>query len=167
MIGNESMDELHQAWSELDRLEQEEMTAVKRLLHIRVTIKACRTKIDVLLKKRPPAIDRLPPELLSLIFKHSIPDFDNPGEWMQKLSGVSRIWQDVILNTPTLWNTIIVAEDVGLANLQIQLKRSRQTLLHISIRGWQGYFPLSGDLFRELLEAILPTTDRWNTLSFY
>ena len=118
----------------------------------------------MLLKKRPPAIDHLPPELLSLVFKYSIPDLDNPGEWMQKLSGVSRIWQDVILNTPTLWNTIIVAEDVGLANLQIQLKRFRQTLLHISIRGWKGYFPLSGDLFRELLEATLPTMDRWNTL---
>ena len=65
MIGNESMDELHQAWSELDRLEQEEITAVKRLLHIRMTIKACRTKIDVLLKKTP--CHRPPPSRTTLV----------------------------------------------------------------------------------------------------
>ena len=86
-------------------------------------------------------------------------------EAMQQLAGVSRLWRDVILDTPSCWNSIRVAQDVKLAHLWIQLKRSCQALLHVSIRYWWSNDATRRRQFEAQLKLIAPTTCRWKTLS--
>ena len=86
-------------------------------------------------------------------------------EAMQQLAGVSRLWRDVILDTPSCWNSIRVAQDVKLAHLWIQLKRSCQALLHVSIRYWWSNDATRRRQFEAQLKLIASTTCRWKTLS--
>ena len=131
------MDELHQARSELERLEKEQAAILEKLLRIGMEIKAYRTKIDMLIRERPPPVNHLPAELLVLIFKYSITGQPNPVETMQQLAtSVSHFWKDVILNTPSCWNSIRVVGYMQPAHLRTQLKRSCQALLHVSIHDW-------------------------------
>ena len=60
MIGSQDMDELHQARSEIERLERGQGTILERLLHIRMEIKAYRTKIDMLIRESLPSTTFLP-----------------------------------------------------------------------------------------------------------
>ena len=165
MIGSENMDELCQARSELNRLEKEERATLERLLRIRMEIKTYRTRIDTLVREGPSPIGRLPPELLSCILKYSITDDSSLPQSMQSLAGVSRMWRDAILNTPSFWNSVRVVGNVEPAHLRTQLRRSCQLPLHVWIHKWGDPSSIFSDQFDLLLEAITPTANRWVTLS--
>ena len=155
------MDELCEARSELlCRLEKEQNTILHRLRNIRTEIKACRAKIDLLVKESPPAIKRLPVELLLRIFALCIADPTSVGS-MQQLAGVSCFWRDLILNTPRFWTSIQVSPYRSLSFLRIQLKRSRQAPLRIRIQEW---LTLSYKFALESLAVIIRATSRWSTL---
>ena len=155
------MNDLYEAWSELDRLESEEKAILQRLLHVHMEIKAHRTRIDALLRERPPAINRLPAELLPWIFGFCITDFKSPEKSMQRLAGVSRIWKDVILKTSRFWTSVKVVPSASLSFLRTHLKRTSQAPLHIYIEEWSVGIDHE---ISKILEAVLPTTKRWSTL---
>ena len=166
------MDELHQARSELERLEKEQAAMLEELLRIGMEIKAYRTKIDMLIRERPPPVNHLPAELLVLIFKYSITGQENPVETMQQLASVSHLSRDVILNTPSCWSSIRVVGYMQPAHLRTQLKRSCQALLHVSIHDWWdddadwwGVNAAWRGRFEAQLKVIALTTNRWKTLS--
>ncbi|KIK26289.1 hypothetical protein PISMIDRAFT_8974 [Pisolithus microcarpus 441] len=139
------MDELDEARAELARLEGTERTIFKQLVEIRVAIKKQKSTIEELIKKRPPVINRLPVELLSWIFRFLLVHNDSftsteplgPAKHRKGLSMVSRLWRNVILDTPEFWSDIVLTDDQppDIAFLEIQLRRSRKVPLNITITG--------------------------------
>ena len=157
------VDELHTTWAELDQLEREEKHLAERLSVVHMKIKARKTKIDVLVKGRPPSINRLPLELLSRILIHSMSEPEFPERSLHGIAGVSRRWRDVILNTPTFWTSVMVTPGQWLSQFSLlrrQLKRSCVAPLDIWIRGWYYSHAL-----QDVLDIILPHTNRWRTLT--
>ena len=98
-----AVDELHRALAKLDKLERQERYLVKMLSEIRKVIEAQKLKIDDL---GPPAINRLPTELLLQIFTLCIPDPKFPEKPLHRIIGVSRRWRDVVWNNASFWTSI-------------------------------------------------------------
>ncbi|KAI6026641.1 hypothetical protein BKA83DRAFT_4246003 [Pisolithus microcarpus] len=164
------MDELDEARAELARLEGTERTIFKQLVEIRVAIKKQKSTIEELIKKRPPVINRLPVELLSWIFRFLLVHNDSftsteplgPAKHRKGLSMVSRLWRNVILDTPEFWSDIVLTDDQppDIAFLEIQLRRSRKVPLNITITGradrWQRLhvFKVRYSILYDILRAL-------------
>jgi len=160
-----AVDELHKAWAKLDQLERQERYLVERLSHIHKEIDAQKLEIDDLIKARPPAVNRLPTELLSQIFTLCIPDPKFPEKPLHQIVGVSRRWRDIVWNNPSFWTSIKVTPDQGEKGLKKQLERSHKTLLDIWFDDWH-YYPIhvAHDKLYPLLDAIVPHANRWRSL---
>ncbi|KIK10583.1 hypothetical protein PISMIDRAFT_20257 [Pisolithus microcarpus 441] len=132
------------ARAELARLEGAERTIFKQLVEIRAAIKKQKSRIEESVKKRS-VINRLPVELLSWIFRFLLVYNDSftsrellgLANSRNGLSMVSRLWRNVILDTPELWSDIVLTDDQppDIAFLEIQLRRSRKVPLNITITG--------------------------------
>ena len=155
-----TFDELHIAWAELDQLEGEEKHLTERLSVVHEKIKAHKAKIDILVKGRPPSINRLPLELLSQILVHSTLEPEFPERSFHAIACVSRRWRDVVLYTPTFWTSITVTPHQQLYRLRRQLKRSYASRLDIWITGWRETYALEASL-----DMILPHSINWRTLT--
>ncbi|KIK20157.1 hypothetical protein PISMIDRAFT_71354, partial [Pisolithus microcarpus 441] len=133
--------ELDQARTVLAALEKQEQDLLDQLRSVRSATHAQKIRVEELIRQLPRApISRLPNELLVQIFKLSLgaaleddllrsPDRQLP--WMQGLAGVSRHWKDTILNSPSLWTTILVTPDSKAALVKMRLHRSSQFALDI------------------------------------
>ena len=160
-----TVDKLHKAWAKLGQLETQEKYLVERLSHIHKEIGAQKLEIDDLIKGRPPAINRLPTELLSQIFSLCIPDPKFPEKPLYRIVCVSRRWRDVVWNDPSFWTSIKVASTQRKKLLKKQLKRSRKALLDIWIEDWDP-LRLCDEYakFSALLDAIVPHANRWRSI---
>ncbi|KAI6039644.1 hypothetical protein EDC04DRAFT_1656651 [Pisolithus marmoratus] len=163
------MTELDEARAELGRLEGVERTLIKQLLEIRAAIKTQESKIDELVKKGPPAINRLPVELLARIIFQSLPNYDDYCESKElrlvnrrsNLSTVSRLWRNVILNASIIWRDVVLdGGPLTVALLKTQLIRSGNVPLNVSITD-AVYYELQTPSW---LNVLLPAADRWQCL---
>ncbi|KAI6115302.1 hypothetical protein EV401DRAFT_2073648 [Pisolithus croceorrhizus] len=152
-------DELNEARAELCRLQETERTFLKQLVEIRAAVKVQKCKIDELVKKRPPAINRLPIELLSRIMFQSLPTYDDHrvsreylelANYRTNLSTVSRRWRNVVLGTPELWSEI--------------LRRSCEVPLNITIMNW---FYDGSEEIQPWLDVLFSSANRWRCLHVF
>ncbi|KAI6101493.1 hypothetical protein EDD16DRAFT_1649457 [Pisolithus croceorrhizus] len=161
------MDEVDRARAELARLESVEQSHLHQMMVARRAAKVQRILISELIKKRDPAIHRLPVELLVRIFGFALVDYSWSTATIYqrriKLAGVSRFWRDVILTTPTLWCNIYLATSPREESMLIsQLRRSQGTPLDITIPAKADYFT-----FYDSLPYLRQTTSRWRSLSIH
>ncbi|KAF7311287.1 hypothetical protein MKEN_01030300 [Mycena kentingensis (nom. inval.)] len=120
-----------------------------------------------------PSVNRLPNELLSEIFVHTIPIYPQSpdllgGDSPLQLLKVSRQWKEIALATPLLWRAITLPSEYPvtgrrLVQLVVEwLARSGACSLSINF----GFDRESGDnLIQRLVSAILPHRDRWEYLT--
>ena len=167
----DTMNELNKAWFDLDLLANKEKDLLETLLHTCKAIKAnCKAfdaqkaKINELVSKRPPAINRLPTELLSRIFTLCIRDRKFPEEPLHRIVGVSRRWRDTVLNDASFWTSIKVTRTQKVSLLKAQLKRSGSAPLDIWVDYLEPYSLESLSKFHELLDILVPHAERWHAL---
>ena len=158
------MNELGEARAELARLEASAKDLLRQLLDVRAAISQQRTKINELIRQRPPAIDRLPTEILLpiLIFAiHTQPSFKRK----QQLAGVCRRWKNIVLDSPMLWSLIRVSRRESLISIRTHLKRSGNAPLDILIEvkngssGVHDILSLTPDI-----QVVLAHAHRWQSL---
>lgn len=106
---------------------------------------------------------RLPTELLSLVFewaeRSSRSSYDHPRpNTALILSGVSKLWREVALNTPRLWTDIRLALD---QLSKIQLERSKSAPLDITIVTGRSNITLPSSTTPP------PHIDRWQSLTLF
>jgi len=157
-----AVDELHRARAKLDQLERQERHLVEKLFEIRKEIEAQKLKIDDL---APPAINRLPTELLLHIFTFCISDPKFPEKSLHRIVGVSRRWRDVVWNNTSFWTSIKVTQIHRKKSLKMQLKRSRKALLDIWIEDWSYTPKYVHAKLGALLGTIVPHANRWRSLT--
>ncbi|KAJ7454395.1 hypothetical protein FB451DRAFT_1279814 [Mycena latifolia] len=118
------------------------------------------------------SINRLPPEILSLIFLFTLPPphdsslhrYCEPRKispWL--ISRVCRRWRDVSLSTPSIWAHPFISQYLrqSRAQLELQLERSGKANLHPQIWG-----PARSLLtVPAQLAALIRASDRWTSLS--
>lgn len=126
-------------------------------------------KIDVLVKKRPPAINLLPVELHPQRMLQSLPtlgvwkEFQELAHRSKTLSTVSQLWRNVASHTPETWCDIVVRPRLPrtVASLETQLTRSGDVPLNIFIVN----FSHTSQLIRiQRLNVLDPSADRWQRL---
>ncbi|KAJ6467179.1 hypothetical protein C8R47DRAFT_1078746 [Mycena vitilis] len=122
-------------------------------------------------------IRRMPAELLCEIFLHTA---GRPNRWDPRpmlphqvpfvLGQISRLWRNVAINLPSLWNNIDIYDTwqlganstlVPLSSLKTQLARSRSTPLVVTVESWSPTI----DFVLDQLHAILPHSNHWLSLS--
>ncbi|KAI5994829.1 hypothetical protein EDD15DRAFT_2518441, partial [Pisolithus albus] len=169
------MNELDEARAELARLEGTEVTIFKQLVEIRVAIKKQKSRIEEFIKKRSPAINCLPVELLSRIFRFLLVHDDSftstellgLANHRKELSMVSQLWRNVILDTPEFWSDIVLTlgQPPDIAFVEIQLRRSRKVPLNITITGWSDVD--EDDPIQPWLNVLTSSADRWQRLHVF
>ncbi|KAI6027196.1 hypothetical protein EDC04DRAFT_2718262 [Pisolithus marmoratus] len=133
------VNELNKARATLAALERREQELLDQLRQAHLATQAQRVKVEELVRQFPrPPISSLPNELLLRIFKLSLgaatleDGMRSPDPLLsrkQGLAGVSRHWRDVILNSPSLWTTIVVTPFCTEASMKVNLRRSSQDTL--------------------------------------
>lgn len=163
------MDELEWARAELSQLEKMEFAHLEHLLAARKAVKVQRIRIEEIIKRRHPAIHRLPIELLARIFGFALireegksKQFDVIRERRRNLAGVSRLWRDVILDTPDLWSDFGLTALRNQTPLKVQLRRSQDVPFYVTITDEAEYPGVE-----RLLRDLLPTMNRWRSLHIY
>ena len=156
------MDVFTQARAELSLLEDKERRLRKELLGVRTAITTQRAKITELLRTRAAAINHLPTEILLFIFDLDVHSNPYPGR-NYELAAVCRRWRDVVLDSPSLWTTIHVA-DLKPSSIITHLERGRGAFLDIVIdstdRGQAYHFAHVPSL-----QIVSSCADRWRNLS--
>ncbi|KAI6027121.1 hypothetical protein EDC04DRAFT_2718780 [Pisolithus marmoratus] len=160
------MDELARARAELTRLQCTERTLIEQLLAVRVAMETQKSKINKLVEERPSPINRLPTELLARILSFLLmrgsevsAKFSEDLPTLRKdLASVSRLWSDLILNTPSFWSGIVLTRKSGAKSLMTQLTRSREQLLDIAI-----IYPRKNSL-DTLWDILIPSRNRWRSV---
>ncbi|KAI6108708.1 hypothetical protein EDD16DRAFT_64318 [Pisolithus croceorrhizus] len=152
------MDELAIVRAELARLEEDEQRFVRQLSDTRAAASALRKRIDELIRTRGPLIQRLPVEILSLIF-HLALCGTNPSR-KEILARVSRRWKNIILEQPSFWSTFTIHSGEDIDRTREHLKRSREAPLHITIH--EGFF---GPNSRDQLDLLISNASRWRSLT--
>ncbi|KAL1940245.1 hypothetical protein VTO73DRAFT_9197 [Trametes versicolor] len=97
----------------------------------------------------------LPPELLQLIFEHTIDTVDTGPEANARLveiTHVCRYWRDVALHTPTLWTHIAVS---NLDAVKTFLKRSQDLPLYSFIHTTPEALANPKHVFNQVFQAYL------------
>ncbi|KAI5988257.1 hypothetical protein EDC04DRAFT_2819371, partial [Pisolithus marmoratus] len=158
-----TVDELAHARAKLARLQSTERTLIEQLVAIRAAIATQRYEINKLVEERRSLINYLPTELLVRILSFLlIRSGEVPSQFptqRKNLAGVSRLWRDIILNTPSFWSDIVLTNDSDTKSLLTQLKRSCEYPLDITIQS------TSRDNPDTLLDILIPSTSRWRSLS--
>ena len=151
------MNELREARAELVRLEASAKDLLSQLLDVRAAISRQRTKINELIRQRPPIIDRLPTEILLSILIHAQPNFRRK----RQLVGVCRRWKNIILDSPMLWSLIVVSGEESSKSIRTHLKRSGNALLDIliEVEDWSSYRGLESSL-----AILVAHAHRWQSL---
>ncbi|KAI6141256.1 hypothetical protein BKA82DRAFT_4018861 [Pisolithus tinctorius] len=158
------MDKLAQARAELARLQSTERMLFKDLLAVRVAVETQSRNISELVNAQPSQINRLPVELLLKTFSFLLARGDEDPYiffhclpmWRNDLAGVSRLWKDLVLDTPSFWCDIGLIYESNSNLLMTQLKRSREYPLDITILD-----PCDLDV---LLNILIPSTNCWRSL---
>ncbi|KAI5994842.1 hypothetical protein EDD15DRAFT_2366361 [Pisolithus albus] len=169
------MDELDEARAELARLEGAERMVCKQLVEIRAAITKQKCRIEEFIKKRPPVIDCLPVELLSCIFRSllvyndsfTLTELLGLANRRRGLSMVSRLWRNVILDTPEVWSDIVLTDEQppNIAFLEIQLRRSHKVPLNVTIAGRSEVG--RGNSIRPWINVLTSSADRWQRLHVF
>ncbi|KAG9040655.1 hypothetical protein FS837_000359 [Tulasnella sp. UAMH 9824] len=77
-------------------------------------------------------VNELPNEILvSIIWLTLDPYGRNDARYLQTFASVSRRWKDIVLNSPSLWSYISLASDMINQTLELKLRRSGNSLLHV------------------------------------
>ncbi|KAL4075097.1 hypothetical protein V8B97DRAFT_2102903 [Scleroderma yunnanense] len=160
------MNELAQAWAELERLEKREQELHRKLSNIKGIINIQKSLIEELVQRTPPPINHLPIETLSWILNlalqgDSFTSNIHPHRKME-LGKVSHCWKDVIFNCPSFWTTIDVTPNLGPLIVKEHVERSGKCLLDISIQSWEGW-QCHSDLQLQL-SLVVPSADCWSPL---
>lgn len=119
-----------------------------------------------------PAIERLPPEIWSYIFRACVsetwPSSEYPRMDIDKppllLSRVSSTWHKYAISTPQLWSSICIPKRARVSSIPLietWLGRSGDLQLSIEIRG------LSSDFAPELINPFIPYCARWRNLALF
>ncbi|KAI6040744.1 hypothetical protein EDC04DRAFT_1413848 [Pisolithus marmoratus] len=159
------MDELAHARAELVQLQSTERMLVEQFLAVRIAIETQKSKINKLVEERCSLINRLPIELLTRILSFLLTS-DNADlspyilpTLRRSLASVSRLWRDLILNTPTFWSKIGLIHNSDSKSLMTQLKRSREHLLDVAI------LYISKGSLDALLDIVISSANRWRNLT--
>ncbi|TCD66100.1 hypothetical protein EIP91_001752 [Steccherinum ochraceum] len=106
------------------------------------------------------ATARLPPEILAIVFCFTaeafIHDLDHKLHYycnMTKFAEVSHHWRDVALDTPALWNKIVITKRLSLERTLELLRRSKQASLHVAIAGPLPLLQHFQEVAREFVRA--------------
>ncbi|KDQ62011.1 hypothetical protein JAAARDRAFT_107428, partial [Jaapia argillacea MUCL 33604] len=106
---------LYKAWEEFDEAEVELRKLRRRVSALEekrdLTQSRCTNIISLLAPIR-----RLPPEIISKIFVHTVgPDFINPLKYQLPvlLTHVCSYWRQIALSTSTLWASLLIAPRDG------------------------------------------------------
>ena len=150
------MDDIAEARVKLELLEKQEQQLVEKLYSVRAAVRAQRTKLEQLVKRIPPPINRLPNEILLLIFKLS------GHSSVLGLTAVSRCWRNKMLQCPTLWTTIKVTPSWGKHLVKAHVTRSSECPLEIEIHGWEDGKSHEGLL--AMLDVLISCSQRWHSL---
>ncbi|KAI5994817.1 hypothetical protein EDD15DRAFT_765681 [Pisolithus albus] len=83
------------------------------------------------------------------------------------LSTVSKLWRNVILDTPEFWSDIVLThgQPPDIAFMEIQLRRSRKVPLNITITGWSTVD--EDDPIQPWLNVLTSSADRWQRLHVF
>ncbi|KAI6027119.1 hypothetical protein EDC04DRAFT_2605986 [Pisolithus marmoratus] len=159
------MDELAHARAELVQLQSTERMLVEQFLAVRIAIETQKSKINKLVEERCSLINRLPIELLTRILSFLLTS-DNADlspyilpTLRRSLASVSRLWRDLILNTPTFWSKIGLIHNSDSKSLMTQLKRSREHLLDVAI------LYISKGSLDALLDIVISSANHWRNLT--
>ncbi|KAJ7161463.1 hypothetical protein C8R43DRAFT_335935 [Mycena crocata] len=114
----------------------------------------------------------LPPELLSEIFVHCLPDdaFVTPNSWTAPLllCGICRHFREVALATPHLWSSLYLNLDIANGSVdhvhfcRSWLSRACTTPLSLSLYDGEGRPP--SDSLCSLFQTIAALSSQWRTL---
>ena len=148
------MDELIQMRTELKQLEKKEQDLREQLSRVREEIEAHKSRIEDCVRRKRDPIGSLPFEILSNVLEMAA-FHSKPGE----LARVSRVWRDVILRCPTLWNNIVINRSTNESLVRAHVTRSAQYPLDITIHYWAEFVRLY-----VLLDILIPHAHRWRTL---
>ena len=158
------IDELAVARAELTRLEQKEQQLLQHLIDVRAASKTQRSKIDVLVRERSCMISRLPTELLVRTFSYLLSNYGRSVHSRRHLlASVSRRWRDVILDTPMLWEYIVVCPSDDFWCLEIQLGRGGDAPLDVVMTEWSDWYYC--DDLEESLDTAFTSANRWRSLT--
>lgn len=150
------MNEIVEARVKLELLEKQEQKLVEQVYSVRAAVRAQRSKLEQLVKRIPPPINRLPNETLLLIFKLS------GHSSVLGLTAVSRCWRNAMLQCPTLWKTIKVTPSWSKHLVETHVTRSSQCPLDIEIHGWEDGESHEGLL--AMLGVLVSCSHRWYSL---
>ncbi|KAG8961875.1 hypothetical protein FRC05_005667 [Tulasnella sp. 425] len=112
----------------------------------------------------------LPVELLTSILNLRFPDTDDRNRSRKDMAElydlrlVSKLWKEVVEDTPTLWTRVSVPDFPTTVVLDC-LRRSKCHLLRISI-GRYGHRKNSSDTHIKHLDLLQPHSHRWRTLTY-
>ncbi|KAI6008504.1 hypothetical protein EDC04DRAFT_2907118 [Pisolithus marmoratus] len=155
-------EELNQLRTELDRLRKRECELLQELWVVRAAAEIQRQKIyDIVETQSVPVIDSLPVEVFCRILGFAL-CVTHDRAWdlhrlqKQKFAGVSRLWRDVVLNTPSLWTTICVCSSWPSSFVETHVGRSRGHPLDVTIFEW-WHSPR--------FDSLLRSTCRWRSLT--
>ncbi|KAI6101143.1 hypothetical protein F5141DRAFT_284527 [Pisolithus sp. B1] len=132
--------ELDQLRAELDSLRRREYDLMQELIDVRAAAEIRSKKIDDIVKMQSVAVvDRLPVEILSRIIHLALSvthynEWERHPLWKGQFASVSHWWRDVILKSPSFWSTICVGFGWPSSYIKMQLARSGELPLDITIR---------------------------------
>lgn len=150
------MGEIAEARVELELLEKQEQQLVDQLHHVRTAVQKQKMKLEQLVKKISPPINRLPAEILLLIFKLSV------HSSVLGLTAVSHCWRSMVLQCPVLWSAIEVTPSWCQSFVKLHVTRSSEYPLEIDIHEWK-----EGESHRRLLamlDVLVACADHWRSL---
>ncbi|KAG8976780.1 hypothetical protein FRC05_003130 [Tulasnella sp. 425] len=119
------------------------------------------------------------PDCLSLIFEAGlgcvlpwnefftelvVTDDSNLCQYLLTITQICQWWRQVALDTPRLWNILILNERASLSKLQTWLDRSKAAPLHIYLI--QGFRVPSVSVDNELIPLLLQHVNRWGWFNY-
>ncbi|KAJ7685674.1 hypothetical protein DFH06DRAFT_1159123 [Mycena polygramma] len=117
----------------------------------------------------------LPPEIVAQIFMHCLPaaKFIAPNITAAPLilCGVCRLWREVALSTPRLWNSLFLSFDLMLRKgayvdlYQMWLSRARGSPLSLRLQGSSEKQVPAGPV-KSLLNSIIGLSQQWQKMKF-
>ncbi|KAJ7464475.1 hypothetical protein FB451DRAFT_1263612 [Mycena latifolia] len=157
-----------------------------RRTHLDTKIASLKASLDELLQDRDPLdteirkhegavspLRRMPTELLSLIFKYTLPPHGHfprvdSGPWA--IAAVCSRWRTIVLSQPTLWSTVVLdfTDDPRpvietAETLEAHLERSGGSPLDITFITWDEQHCAEHEL--EVLDILAYHCERWETVT--
>lgn len=111
-------------------------------------------------------IQRLPDELLSVIFEIGVLDRNEEDSIMlSSLMLVCQYWRDVAVNTPTLWSYIVTGTHHAIDRARLKLERSKSVPLHVVVdfSPRMEYGSVTTETLVHAMDLLRPSIWRWKT----